>query len=211
MQTIPTRFFMNTIPLRRVGDAKIGTTQCTIINDARNEFVSRAIVGEYDRVLWIDSDMVFEPDLMERLSADMDEGMEYVCGLYFKRVFPTAPVIYKELRQSAMPGILEAVTYKDYPKDSIFEIEGSGFGAVMTTTRILKAAWDKYGPPFYQVANLGEDLSFCWRLKEMGVKMYCDSSVKCGHIGQFVFDERIYQKQDVILQALSEPGKDDAV
>lgn len=155
MQTVPTRFMMNLIPLRRVGDARIGTTQCTVINDARNEFVSRAIVGGYDRVLWIDSDMVFEPDLMERLAARLDEGMEYVSGIYFKRVFPTAPVIYKELRESKVPGVLEAVTYKDYPKDSVFEIEGSGFGAVMTTTRILKAAWDKYGPPFYQVQNLG--------------------------------------------------------
>lgn len=177
----------------------MGTTQCTLIHDARNDFVSRAIVGEYDRVLWLDSDMVFEPDIMERLSADLDEGREYVCGLYFKRVFPTAPVIYKRLSESAVPGILEAETYKDYPKDRIFEIAASGFGAVMTTTNILKATWDKYGPPFYQVANLGEDLSFCWRLQEMGVKMYCDSRVKCGHIGQFVFNENVYERQNVFL------------
>lgn len=195
MQSVPTTFWMNTIPLRRVGEAKIGTTQCSVITDARNEFVSRAITGGYDRVLWIDSDMVFDPDLMERLSADMDEGMEYVSALYFKRVFPTSPVIYKELRESAVPGILEAVTYKDYPQDSLFEIAGSGFGAVMTTTRLLKAAWDKYGPPFYQVANLGEDLSFCWRLRDMGVKMFCDSRIKCGHIGQYIFTERDYQNQ----------------
>jgi hypothetical protein len=37
--------------------------------------------------------------------------------------------------------------------------------------------------------GFGEDISFCLRVKELGKKMYCDSSVKMGHVGQFVYDE----------------------
>lgn len=195
MQKVDTPFFKDFVALQRVGDTRFGVTQCSMVHDARNEFVSRAILGGYDRVLWIDSDMVYSPDLMEKLSADMDEGREYVAALAFKRVIPTAPVVYKRIGESKTPGIYEAQIMKDYPKDTIFECAGTGFGCVMTSVGLLKRAWDKYGPPFFFHANLGEDLSFCYRVGQMGIPMYCDSRIKVGHLGTVVFDEKVYEWQ----------------
>ena len=195
MSTVHTDFMKCFTALRRVGETRFGVTKCSMIHDARNEFASKAIMGGYDRVLWLDSDMVFEPDLMERLSADMDEYREYVSALAFKRVFPTSPVIYKRIGQNAETGLYEAETYKAYPKDELFRVAGSGFGAVMTSVNLLKQVWDKYGPPFFYHANLGEDISFCYRVNELGMPMYCDSRVKVGHIGNVVFDESVYDFQ----------------
>lgn len=196
MSTIHTDFAQCFTAMRRVGETRFGMTKCTLIHDARNEFASRAITEGYDRVLWLDSDMVFHPDLMERLSADMDAGRDYVCGLCFKRCLPTAPVLYSHIGESkTTPGLYEAEIYKDYPRDTIFEVEGSGFGAVMTTVELLKRVWDRYGPPFYYHNNLGEDLSFCYRVKQIGASMWCDASAKVGHIGNVVFDEKMYDWQ----------------
>ena len=30
---------------------------------------------------------------------------------------------------------------------------------------------------------MGEDLTFCLKLKEAGVKMYCDTTLQFGHLG----------------------------
>lgn len=185
------------ISLRRVGDTRVGHTKMTMIHDARNTFAERAINEGYDRVLWIDSDMRFGPDVLERLSADMDVlGMDYVSALCFKRVYPTAPVIYDDMFQlSDAPGMYGVHIYRDYPKDQLFKIAASGFGCVLTSVQLLKDVWDNFGPPFNYVANLGEDMSFCYKVAELGVDMWCDSSVKVGHIGGVVFSESTYQEQ----------------
>jgi len=189
-------FWKDFICLRRVGEAKFGTMQGTLLHDNRNSFASQAIQGGYDRVLWIDDDMRFNPDLMERMMADMDSGIEYVSALAFKRVYPTSPVIYRDfVPVPEAPGLYRPEPMTDYPTDSVFEIAASGFGCVMTSVDLLKRVWDKYGPPFNYYANFGEDISFCWRVRELGVKMYCDGRIKVGHIGTVVFDEKLYQDQ----------------
>ena len=43
--------------------------------------------------------------------------------------------------------------------------------------------------PFMPVGGFGEDLSFCLRAREAGLKLYCDSRVRCGHVGNVIFNE----------------------
>ena len=57
------------------------------------------------------------------------------------------------------------------------------------------AVHEKYGGCFFPVNGVGgEDLSFIRRAKECGVEVWCDSSVKCGHIGRQV----IMPSKDII-------------
>ena len=157
-------------------------------HDARNILAREAIDSGADRVLWLDSDMVFQDDLMIRLGEDLDAGWDMVCGLYFKRELPVTPVIYKrvEMANGVEP-------YKDYPKDEIFPIAGCGFGAVMMTTELLKRVGER---PFTPVNRLSEDLSFCWLAKNIGARIACDSRVKVGHVGQMVFGEQMYRRAE---------------
>lgn len=39
-----------------------------MIYDSRNSLTAKALVNGYDLVLWLGSDMMLEPDLLERLS-----------------------------------------------------------------------------------------------------------------------------------------------
>ena len=164
----------------------------TLIYEARNTIAQNAITAGFDRVMWFDSDMTFAPDTMLRLMADMDTGLDFVCGLYFKRKTPINPVICDRIyRRVTETGDVEsaATSYINYPKDSVFEIAGAGFGCVLTSVDLLKRLVDKYGAPFTPMMGMGEDLSFCLRATCIGAKMFCDSRVKCGHIGLKVFDE----------------------
>ena len=85
MDMVHTEFMKSLLAMRRPGETKIVISQSSLIYDARNNMARQAVKGGFDRVMWLDSDMSFEPDLMERLSARLDEGCDFVSGLYFTR------------------------------------------------------------------------------------------------------------------------------
>ena len=171
----------------------------TLIYNARNLIADNAIRYGFDRVLWLDADMTFPHDTLIRLSEDMDAGREFVTGLYFTRKEPVAPCLHKELHWEVKPdGWIDtgAVCFWDYPKDSVFEIACCGFGCCMTSVGLLKRMVDKYGTPFYPLMGMGEDTTFCFRATKEGEKLFCDSRIKCGHIGQKQYDENFWLKQE---------------
>ena len=168
------------------------TAQCLAnlrhVGECKTEYIIRQQVDAegYDRILWIDSDMSFEADLLERLSTDLEQGWDAVTGLYFKRTFPLEPVIYDAI-DTEKP---EARTFWNYPQDSLFPIAGCGFGGVLTKTEILR---DLKEPPFLPFLHLSEDLSFCVRMAEQGRRIACDSRIKLGHLGTIVYSEKLYR------------------
>ena len=186
MDTVPTLFLASMIQIQHVGEVEISLTQSSLIYDARNALAHKAVTDGFDRVLWLDSDIIFKPDLMQQLSARIDEGYEFVSGLYFTRKAPIKPVVYSDV------GMRENVpycdSYTDYPNE-IFEIVGAGMGGVMMTTDLIKAVAEKFGLPFSPMLGFGEDLSFCNRVRELGRKMYCDPNIKLGHLGVKIFGE----------------------
>ena len=194
MDMVHTVFFKSMIGMSRVGETGFGITSSSLVYDARNGLARRAIDEGFDRVLWFDSDMDFNSDVMKRLSADLDEGYEMVCGLYFKRKAPIQPCIYKECgyfhKEKEVTPV--ALSYDDYPRDQIFEIAACGFGGVMMTVDLLKKVVAEFGQPFSPILGFGEDLSFCKRVTHVGSKMYCDSRVKLGHAGLGTITEETY-------------------
>lgn len=145
----------------------------------------------FDRVLWLDSDMCFDRHLFRRLSEHLDLGKEMITGIYTSRKPPIRPVIYKNVffqpDETGTSGTPIAETWWDFPRDDLFEVAACGFGAVMMTTDVLKRVQDAYGLPFSPVMGFGEDLSFCLRVKELGIPMWCDSSIKVGHVGTYQY------------------------
>ena len=195
------KFFFSLENMKRVGETKMVGVDNTLIYDARNQLAAKAIMDGYDRVLWLDSDMTFEPDLMVKLSKDIDEGRDFVTGLYFRRKTPIRPTIFRECYvETTDEGLKIPVCpfFENYPKDSIFEIAACGFGAVMMTVEHLKRVTDAFGSlPFSPAVGFGEDLSYCMRATKAGEKLYCDSSVKLGHLGGFEIREENYELQTI--------------
>lgn len=185
----------------------------SLVADARNRIVDDAFRTGVERILFIDSDMVFDPDMAYRLQACMTAtGADVVCGIMTTRKHPIEPVIYKALSwEEDENGYLKInkETYRDYPIDSVFEIAACGFGACLVTTEICKKIMGIYGAPFTPLPGLGEDLTFCIKAREAGGKIFCDSRIKVGHIGQSLFDEESYWDYRRMEEAEKE-AKDDS-
>lgn len=192
MDMMHTPFVISLTGLQVKGEIKFAYSASSLVYDSRNGLARKAICEHFDRVLWLDSDMQFQPDLFRKLSDALDDGRDFVSGLYFTRKAPYKPVIFKRagydrVGENGVKPIAEA--YYDYPKNGIFEVAAAGFGGVMMNVSLLAEVEKNFGLPFSPIMGFGEDISFCLRVQEMGKKMYCDPSAKMGHVGQFVYDE----------------------
>lgn len=192
MDMVATPFCQSLTALKRVGDCAAGFVAGSLIYDSRNKLAAQAIEMEADYVLWLDSDMVFNPDLMERLYEDLKTGKDFVTGLYFRRTKPFTPVLFSSLEPNA-EGNVDWVGYEDYPKDSLFEIAGCGFGAVMHSTDILFDMIAEKKNWFAPINNCGEDVAFCLRAHDIGYKLWCDSSIRLGHVAHSIVSEEFYE------------------
>lgn len=96
METVHTQFMERLLALEKPDGTMVITARSSLVYDARNVLSHMAIKDGYDRILWLDSDMLFGPDLLMRLSDSMDSGRRYVSGMYFTRKNPLHPVVYKE-------------------------------------------------------------------------------------------------------------------
>lgn len=169
----------------------------TLIYTARNSIAQNAVKYGFDRVMWFDSDMKFKPDVMIRLAEDLDRGYEFVSGLYFSRNKPIRPIIHKTVHWKVRKdGWIDssAELFHDYPVNDLFEVAACGFGCCMTSVSLLKRMCEKYGAPFYPLMGMGEDTTFCFRVTQDGGKVYCDSRIKAGHIGQYEYSESDYYR-----------------
>ena len=196
-ETIHVDFVTSLSTLRIVGAADQYFLKGSLVYDARNRLAQKAVEDGYDYILWLDSDMVFEPDLMQKLMADI-KGRDMVCGIFFTRKPPYKPCVYSRVAYTldleSGRTIPEADPFFDYPKDSIFEVEACGFGAVLMRTDLVKRIYLKKGLPFTPIIGFGEDLSFCLSARDAGAKIFCDSRVKVGHIGSVVINEEKFME-----------------
>ena len=193
MDQVAAPFAQNLAQMQKNGEVYISFLIGSLIYESRNNLAKQAMQAKADYIMWLDSDMTFAPDTMTRLQKHMENGLDIVTGIYFRRRPPFTPTLFKELRRTDDPNVAEHANFDDYPSDSLFEIAGCGFGCVMTRVSVLEDVMLNYQDWFGPVCGLGEDLSFCLRARELGYKIYCDSSIKCGHIGQLVVDEDVFR------------------
>ena len=96
MDALDVRFVESLTRLQGVGEVDIAFQPSSLIYHARNNLAMKAIEGRYDYTMWLDSDMVFEPDLMQRMFDSL--GNDYfLTALYFSRRSPYKPSIWKKV------------------------------------------------------------------------------------------------------------------
>ena len=192
MDQVPAPFAQSLAMIRKgENEAAVAFQMGSLIYTSRNSLAAKAIEMEADLILWLDSDMVFSPDLLLRLQKRMDEDeLDIVTGLYFRRVPPFTPVIFDGLEMTEKG--CEWSEFTEIGTDP-FEVGGCGFGCVLMKAEVLMNVQGKFGCMFNPLNNMGEDLSFCWRARECGFKIVCDPGIICGHVGYSVINDKFFQ------------------
>ena len=126
---------------------------------------------------------------------DLDAaGKEIVTGLYFKRRSPFSPVLYEELGCNEETGEFHFKDLEDLPASrEPFEVAGCGMGCCIITKGVMLDLLLNCQTWFTPMLNFGEDLAFCIRANQLNHKIWCDPTISCGHIGQLIINEQIWQ------------------
>lgn len=196
MEQVQTKFVVSLEGLIRAGATSVAFSESSLVGVSRDQLAQQAIHNGFDYVLWIDSDMTFPDTALVDLLKDIQENksdIDIVTGLCFRRRPPYTPAIWKRLRMGIGE---EKVTedYNEYPKNELFEIDACGMAFCLMKTEVLSTVLNKDNNLFSHIPGYGEDLSLCIRAKRAGFRIWCDSRVKIGHIGQTVIDEYYYEK-----------------
>jgi hypothetical protein len=171
-------------------------SQSSVLTAARNEAVQKM---RGDWLLFIDSDMTYDADAVQRLVESREEhDLDIVGGLCFRRSHPYQPTMYmREKPDSGMYNFLES-----WEPDSMVEVDATGMAFCIIHKRVFEkiagtemppyAARQELGLPqfFKWVGQLGEDLRFCQDAKAAGCHIFVDTSIKIGHVGERIVTER---------------------
>lgn len=158
---------------------------------ARNQLMEYAISkNDADFLLWLDSDMTFEPDFLDRMLESIGDR-DQMAALCFTRVPPLKAVVYKGMHiQQLKDGVKPiAEEWTDYPRDTLFEVAGIGFAGMLQRMATVKKVKEVFPLPFFPYSGFGEDLTYCFHAAQCGLKTWCNSSIKMGHLMRLPVDE----------------------
>lgn len=181
MDQVPALFAQSLALLAKPEDATLAVKMGTLIYTSRNDLANMAIQNGSDYIFWMDSDMTFPQDALLRMIDTLEEkNLDILTGLYFRRVPPYTPVLFDRLEMNG--NICSWSGFHHIPGE-LFEIGGCGFGCLLMRTDVFFDGQARYGNMFTPIGNNGEDIAFCVRARELGYKIWCDPSIRCGHIG----------------------------
>lgn len=169
---------------------------CSQIDLARSILATQAMNDGFAETMWIDSDILFEPDHVDVLRA---HGLPMVAGLYPKKgpkgfagKFLTGGVY----RFGQGGGLLEMdyvgmgfthvrrVVYETIEQRLMLPRVMGGFDiAQPICPYFVPKVIEQAGQSVY----LSEDYSFCHRARQVGLSPVADTRLKIGHIGRHAF------------------------
>jgi hypothetical protein len=150
-------------------------TQGALLDEARNRLVAQAFESNpaITHIMWVDSDMLLPADAIERL---LSHDKPVVGGVYHQKEAPYRPVAY-----DLEPYRVLDVSFAD---GRMRQVGGTGLGCLLVRASVYMQMSQHYNDvrwyePSYQV---GEDVHFFTRCREIGVEVWLDGSLKCGHV-----------------------------
>lgn len=185
MDTIPALFAQSLALLQRDCEVQIGWEVGSLVYHARNNLARQALKTDADYVLWLDSDMVFAPDtLIRMLKVCKDNDIDFLTAVCFRRKPPYTPCLFDRLEKVEKGASYTALL--SVP-DGLFQVGGCGFAGVLMRSDVLLSVQSRFeGRMFDPMDGFGEDVSFCWRARQCGYDIWCDSSIEFGHVGNCI-------------------------
>jgi hypothetical protein len=169
-------------PVRRVGGY-------AAIDQGRNQMATDALLDGFEETMWIDADVDFHPDSIDRLRS---HRLPVVAGIYPQKN-------KRALASHVMPGSPKIVFGKE---GGLVEILYAGAGFLHVRREVYMAIQERlpvcnerfriplipfFHPMLHQCEDghwyLAEDYAFCERARQCGFKIMADTTIRLWHIG----------------------------
>lgn len=171
----------------------------------RWQIVKQAMLEGCDKLLFVDADMQFDGDALNRLLA---HNKPIVGANYYTRTFPLVSTV-------KVPGTTgptgETGSTAVIPHE-LFECFAVGTGLMLVDMAVFRAL----PQPWFAVTHLpdgsleyGEDVWFCRQARKHGFSVWCDPTFDVSHIGDFRYKD--YERFEEPGGGVDTPGEQMAV
>ncbi len=178
------------------------------IVEARNKCAQKLLDGDAEWLFFVDTDMGFKPDSLERLLAVADKDERpIVGGLCFASIEKDVDG-YGGYKSEPRPTIMEPheVDGKNhligrgwYVPGEVTQCAGTGCAFIVIHRSVFERLHAEYGPTWFDKAKLpngtsalSEDLSFCARASSLGIPIIVHTGVKTTHMKPIWLSEPYY-------------------
>lgn len=154
--------------------------QGAYVHDNRNQVVDAAIKEGSTHLMFIDYDQTFPVDGIATL---LSRNKDIVGGCYNKRILPLQTTVMACV-DGSQPRLLNP---DEVPKE-LFRCNTVPTGFMLINMDVFK----KMPPPYFSFDPLdeklvGEDVYFCRKAGKYGIEVWCDPTIRIGHIGDYVY------------------------
>jgi len=154
------------------------------VEDAREKLAQIAIEQKAKYLFFVDDDTIPPPQALRKLIYQLQIHPDAkVCGgIYVSKQVPPEPIIGR--------GQSDGVFW-NWKAGEVFEVDWMGAGCMLIDVDVFKHLTPPYFPWQYlappetdKISNrgqVGEDISFCWKVREAGFKILAHGGVLCDH------------------------------
>ena len=150
---------------------------------------------EYDYIMWLDSDILFDVQQIMQMYEKMqrDKSIEVLSGIYLTTSGTHSTIVKNwDLNYFLKTGMFPFMTPAElkaeankHPK-KLAEVFYAGMGCMMCRRgAIEKVTYPWFEPIMHEIEFSrdfsSEDVSLCWKWKDAGVKIYVDPDIIMGH------------------------------
>jgi hypothetical protein len=181
--------------LERRGYAVWRVAGYAAIDQGRNQMATDALVQGFEETMWIDADIAFDPDAVDKLRA---HAAPVVCGIYSQKgrravachvmpgtpslTFGTSGGLVEILYAAAGFLLVRRPVYMDMIRQLDLSVTNEAFGRPMIpffqplVRQVDEGSW-----------YLAEDYAFCERARHCGYRIYADTTIRLWHIGSYSY------------------------
>ena len=191
---VPMEFVKSLLALKRPEGVEIFDVPKSAIHVAREMLVTSMLKNpECEWIFFIDDDMEFKPDILERL---LSHNAPIVTAMAFKRIHPYTPCFYEKCEMTDKGVYIKPYEFDEVPKE-LFEVEACGAACLL----IRREVFEKISYPwFLPLPFTGEDISFCLQVKKAGIPILVDPDPIVGHMESRAVDVYTYLEEKQRLE-----------
>ncbi len=144
---------------------------------SRNLVRERALEGGYDYLLMLDQDVIIPSNTLKQL---LSHDKKVITGIYYSIYTiegkgSLMPVLWKEEDESKQ--LMKFFTVTEVEQPQLVKARACGTGVLLIHRDVLEQIKFRYT---FDV-DTADDMWFCHDLKQKGIQLYADTSVKCIH------------------------------
>jgi len=163
------------------------------VDTMRDSSIALARQEGFSHVLFLDADMVWPTDVLDRMLRHAALERALVSGLYVVRTPPYAPTAMGQRFRQPGSQVDQFYRQGEYGADLI-DVDVVGMGCCLIPMDVFDAIgprpWFHYQDDDHGWPLVTEDVPLCLKAKEAGYRILLDPTIKCGHVQPMIVDDR---------------------